>query len=58
MLAHYTHGFKTDKLEAQAGVEKTRSGNPSNREWNGSWKTPKREGMAVARGLEPLTSIV
>jgi integrase len=34
MLAHYTHGFKTDKLEAQGAVLKklVRSGNTSNRE--------------------------
>ena len=44
MLAHYTHGFKTDKLEAQGAVLKKllRSGNTSNRESNGSWKRPKR----------------
>ena len=43
-LAHYTHGFKTDKLEAQGAVLKKllRSGNTSNRESNGSWKRPKR----------------
>jgi hypothetical protein len=34
MLAHYTHGFKADKLEAQGAVLKklVRPGNPSNRE--------------------------
>ena len=34
MLAHYTHGFKTDKLEAQSAVLKklVRSGNTRNRE--------------------------
>jgi integrase len=43
MLAHYTHGFKTDKLEAGAVVKKlVRSDNTSNRESNGSWKRPKR----------------
>ena len=34
MLAHYTHGFKADKLEAQGAVLKklVRPGNPSDRE--------------------------
>jgi integrase len=34
MLAHYTHGFKADKLEAQGAVLKklVRSGNTTNRE--------------------------
>jgi len=34
MLAHYTHGFKADKLEAQGIVLKklARSSNPSDRE--------------------------
>ena len=34
MLAHYTHGFKADKLEAQGAVLKKliRSGKPSDRE--------------------------
>jgi integrase len=42
MLAHYTHGFKADKLEAQGAVlEKlVRSGNPSDRE-------PERESEEV-----------
>ena len=34
MLAHYTHGFKADKLEAQGAVLKklVRSSNKANRE--------------------------
>lgn len=42
MLAHYTHGFKADKLEAQEAVLKklVRFGNPSDRE-------PKRESEEV-----------
>lgn len=42
MLAHYTHGFKADKLEAQGTVLKklVRSGNPSDRE-------PERESEEV-----------
>jgi integrase len=42
MLAHYTHGFKADKLEAQGVVLKmlVRSGNPSGRE-------PERESEEV-----------
>ena len=44
MLAHYTHGFKADKLEAQGAVLKklVRSGNPSDRE-------PERESEEVKR---------
>ena len=42
MLAHYTHGFKADKLEAQGSVLKklVRSSSPSGRE-------PERESEEV-----------
>jgi hypothetical protein len=43
MLAHYTHGFKADKLEAQGAVLKKPSvpANEAIGSLNGSWKRPK-----------------
>ena len=44
MLAHHTHGFKADKLEAQGAVLKKliRSGKRSNRESERELKETKR----------------
>jgi hypothetical protein len=43
MLAHYTHSFKADKLEAQGAVLKrlVRPSTPSDREWIGGRKRSK-----------------